>query len=59
MNIPELKVYDQPVAYSDKFLGVILDSRLRQTRPVQGKTAKRMSILKCLAGRDVEQTGPY
>ena len=55
-NIPELKLYDQPVAYTDevKYLGVMLDSRLNLNKHVQyikGKATKRISILKCLAGR--------
>ena len=56
LNIPELKIYDQPLEYQDhvKFLGVILDTRLNYNRHVQfvkTKALKRISILKCLAGR--------
>ena len=56
MNIPELKIYDQPLTYLDhvKFLGVILDTRLNYNTHIQyvkSKALKRISILKCLAER--------
>ena len=55
-QIPSLTIYNQPLNYSDevKFLGVIFDSRLNFSKHVQylkGKAVKRISILKCLAGR--------
>ena len=55
-NVPDLTIYDDPITYTDdvKFLGVILDTRLNLTKHVQyikGKAAKRISLLKCLAGR--------
>ena len=56
LNIPELKIYDQPLEYLEhvKFLGVILDTRLNYNRHIQyvkSKSLKRISLLKCLAGR--------
>ena len=56
-NIPNLKIYDHPVPYSEevKFLGVILDSRLNldtHMKYIKAKALKRMSILKCLSGRN-------
>ena len=56
-NIPELKIYNMPLKYTEevKFLGVLLDTRLNLSKHVQyvkGKAAKRIAILKCLAGRN-------
>ena len=56
-HIPNLHIYNQPVTYSDevKFLGVILDTRLNLSRHIQyvkSKAIKRISILRCLAGRN-------
>ena len=56
-NLPDHKLYDQTVKYSEevKFLGVILDSRLnlkKHLQYVRAKAIKRMSLLKCLSGRN-------
>ena len=56
-NLPDLTIYDQPVTYADevKFLGVLLDARLNLNKHIQyvkGKAVKRISILRCLAGRN-------
>ena len=56
-NIPDLRIYNETVTYSEdvKFLGVILDSRLNMKKHAQyikAKALKRISILKCLSGRN-------
>ena len=56
-NIPDLTLYDQTISYSEevKFLGVIFDTRLtlkNHSKYTKTKALKRMSILKCLSGRN-------
>ena len=55
-NIPNLYIYGQPMPYTDtvKYLGIIFDSRLNlntMMKYVKAKAVKRISILKCLAGK--------
>lgn len=56
-NLSQLKIYDQGLTFAEevRFLGVLLDTRLNLNKHVQhvkSKATKRITILKCLAGRN-------